>query len=224
MNSEEELFEKYLRRELTDLEAQRLKDVLDRPGGTRRFVAFVQEWTLVGEVSRRLEAARRPDPGPAVLRPGTPRSGLRYLRAVRRSRLARRTAWLGFWIGGIAAAGLLAALWAVRPAESRRVAETPAPTAQAPKPAFEKRVEPSAPALPVAPVPIPDSPSVPASPKAPRPELPARADPPEPEPSEPLSPRPPAPRATVTAPAVARVDEMRGEVTLAGPGEPSPPA
>ncbi|HXG60310.1 MAG TPA: hypothetical protein VNO22_02950 [Planctomycetota bacterium] len=63
MNSEEELFEKYLRRELTEPEAQRLGDVLDRPGGTRRFVAFVQEWTLVGEVSRRL------DPGPPVRRP-----------------------------------------------------------------------------------------------------------------------------------------------------------
>lgn len=128
MNAEEELFEKYVRGELSEMEAERLKRLLDRPDGKCRFVTFVQEWTLIGEVSRRLEAARRPGQGPSALRPGTPRSRGRALKAVRRSRWVRRV-WLG--LAGTAAAGVLAAVWAVRSDKPHRVPESRQTVAQA---------------------------------------------------------------------------------------------
>lgn len=227
MNPEEEtLFEKYLRRELSDLEAQRLKDVLDRPGGTRRFVAFVQEWTLVGEVSRRLEAARRPGPDPSALRPGTPRSGLRHLRAVRRSRLARRAAWLGLAAGGLAAAAVfLAALGAARPTPPRPAPEAPPPVARTPRPVPEGRAQaPAAPESAALPAPA-EAPAPPAAPPpaAPRPEAPTPAAAPTPEPPAPAPPPPaPAPPPAPTAPAVARVEEVGGEVLLVGPAGAAP--
>lgn len=224
MNAEEELFEKYVRGELSELETERLKELLDRPDGKRRFVTFVQEWTLVGEVSRRLEAARRPGQGPSAVRPGTPRSGVRALRAVRRSRWARRV-WLG--LAGTAAAGVLAAVWAVRSDKPHRVPESRRTAARAEEGPSEKRAEAPVPVPAAAPAPVREVPrpspagvpsaETPADARVPAPSAASAPAPPKPAPPEPAPPAAPA-----TALAVAQVEEVQGEVVLAGPSGGAP--
>ncbi|HXG61028.1 MAG TPA: hypothetical protein VNO22_06630, partial [Planctomycetota bacterium] len=92
----EELFEKYLRRELSPEETVRLKELLEDPAAARRFVEFLQEWTALAEVSRRLEGVH------AVGRTG--RSGRR-----RAAGKAAGTPWAP-WAAAAAAAVLLAGI------------------------------------------------------------------------------------------------------------------
>ncbi len=50
---DEQLFERYCRGALTDPEKRRLAERLTEPSVARRFVTFVQEWTLIAEYCRK---------------------------------------------------------------------------------------------------------------------------------------------------------------------------
>jgi hypothetical protein len=171
----EELFEKYLKNDLSEEEERRLGVLLKDPASARDFVSFLQEWSVVADLSRQMggRQARVPLPEPA--------GGVRL--------------WAPLLA---AAAGLLLVfgIWAVR-----RPAPTPRPDAPreeltalpAPPPAVVPQTAPAP-----SPRPLPDprpAPLVPARPADPVKEAPPPA-PPAPPPA-PLPPPLPAPAPSV---------------------------
>lgn len=58
---DERLFEKYCRDALSERERRRLAERLADPRISRRFAAFVQEWSLIAEIARgRFRSGRGP--------------------------------------------------------------------------------------------------------------------------------------------------------------------
>jgi ferric-dicitrate binding protein FerR (iron transport regulator) len=190
-----ELFEKYLRDELSDPEKAELARILRDEAASRDFVEYVQEWTAMADVARRLGAAPRAAVRSSIRRRGPASAG-------------------GLWIAGAAAAVLcaIALAFALRPsprpsppvltkspvdfvnipAEPQPAPELPRPEALRSLPVLTKQ--------PVDFVSPPKEEPVPPKPEPPSPPVP-KAEPPSP-------PRP-------TAVAVAEVERVQGEARRA---------
>lgn len=191
----EELFERYLRDELSPDEVRELNRQLEREEIRKAFVAYLQEWSLLGGVAAQMQKT----------------SGTRPRLRV----TSRPPAWAALF-AGVAAGVLLTVgiLWLTRapaPVESPvpvsdRVVELPteAPDPVPARPARPERETPAVPprpeVAPPVPAPVPESEPVPAPPPPPRPAEPA-----------PL-PAPPVPKPPVeSVVAVARVEDVEGE-------------
>lgn len=214
----DELFEKYLRRELTPEESLRLKELLEDPAEARRFVDFLQEWTALAEVSRRLEsllpaARRRKAFAPPPAR-------------------APKVPWAAAGLAAAALGAVAAALLASRSSPTPGTPEAPVvrqaseePPISDPAP-LSRPQESSVPPLP-APAGAPLRPPVAAPERpAPAPEPPRPAAPPlaasESPPARPqLAPEPEPPP---TLPVLAVLEGVRGEVVLGAGGDARPGA
>lgn len=204
----EELFEKYLRGELSPEESVRLKELLEDPAEARRFVDFLQEWTALAEVSRRLEG---------VLAPARKSRSARR-RAAGTPHPPARLAWVAACVAAAVLVGIVAALVGrpsappeTPPADVVRQPSAP-PVAQA----EPVRLPPQEPPAPVPPSPapaeaVPRPVAVPEAPKPPAPEPPPAAVPSEPAP-KPRPAAPPEPAPTISV--VAILEQVQGDVTL----------
>ncbi len=208
----QELFEKYLRDELSDDEARELLRILGAEPGARAFVDFLQEWTVTADLARQLAAAGR-EAGVQAARHAAVR--LRQ----RETSGPARPAW-GWWAIGVAATALfmVTLALALRPGPSP---EAPVVRRQGPEPVPEPVLPPlplserPLPAPPPLPPPVPEDPpqsppTPPAAPETPRPEAP-KPPPPAPPPV-PVPDPPPAPKPTLVA--LAEVERVLGEVVL----------
>ncbi len=213
----QELFEKYLRDELTDDERREMLRLLDDEARAREFVAFLQEWSVMADLSRQLSAAAR-ESGVIAAREAAVR--LRH-----RGPGAARPAW-GFWAVGIAAAALFMvtlalALRPARPVEMPLVREPERilePERPQPAPLLPLNERPL-PAPPPAPEPVREAP--PAVPPAPPRPAPPSVE--APKPGLPAVPPPvpaPAPKPTVVV--VAQVERVQGEAALLGAAGSAP--
>jgi hypothetical protein len=165
----EELFERYLRNDLDEAGARELGALLESKEGSAAFVAFVQEWTLLGEAASQRVAE-------------TGREGTRKIRKIRPTAASPSRSAIG-WAVGIAAALLfmLGLVLSNRPdREPRPVATKIVPPA--PPPIVEPGPKPELP--PRESAPTPRSPRrfplarrrrSPRSPRSPRPQRRSRA-------------------------------------------------
>jgi ferric-dicitrate binding protein FerR (iron transport regulator) len=209
----QELFEKYLRDDLTDDERREMLRLLSDETGGREFVAFLQEWSVMADLSRQMAAAGR-ESGVIAAREAAAR-----LR--RRGSGPVRPAW-GFWALGVAAAALFMVMLAVALRPERPVPE--APVAREPEPAPEEAVVPLPPIFPPldlrpqpAPVPEPAPVRETPPPPAPLPVPPSPAPEAPKPPSPPPAPVPPASRPTLAV--VAQVERVEGSVVVLGADE-----
>ena len=208
----EPLFEKYVRNELSSQEVRELSILLEREEGKREFVAFLQEWSLLGSVARQMEAAQ-----PAK------RTRARGPQATRRPAKV-------LWLAGLAAAILIAigVLWIMSGETTDPSGPSdPSPMAVQPRdpkpPPHEKRDEPEKqpvpdPAPPVPePVPESESPPPPDKPKSPPSDPPPSVEPPPTPPPPPPpapEPKPVPPRPSDSVVAVAEIKKVEGEAFI----------
>lgn len=235
----DDLFEKYLLNGLSPEEAQELKRLLADEAGARRFVHFVQEWSLTADISRQMAAARAL---PVKAHGKTTTALARGARARLKPRGSPAARAWGWWAAGLAASilALFAALASREPvkredavaARSRGQAAAPGMTAQEDaggNPAAAADAGPSAP-RPVEPAvarkeqpetnviqePPPAGSEGPLAAEPARPPLPAPAAAPAVPVAEPVAARTPeAPKpetATAAASAAARVERLAGEI------------
>lgn len=216
----EELFEKYLQNALSEEEKRRLSEILSAEDGKRTFVEFVQEWSLLGEVSREMTAS----------------SGQtsRFRARVRPHSAGRRPVW-GWWAAGLAAAMLfvLGLVLVTRPAQAPVVAPSVTsmpnpPSVPKPEPRLKVAREPVPAPREVEKIPAPKPRSLPELPKptpvvkkepveAPAPPKPESS----PQPKAP-APAPGAPRPGATIAAIAVFAEVEGEVQVVSAGKEIP--
>ncbi|MFN3486123.1 MAG: DNRLRE domain-containing protein, partial [Planctomycetota bacterium] len=210
----DELFGKYLRRELTPEESVRLKELLEDPVEARRFVDFLQEWTALAEVSRRLEGVRPH----ARLRKAFPPPPAR----------ARRAAWAAAGLAAAVLGSVVAALLASRSSPTPGTPEAPVVRQLPEEPPIPNPASPYRPQEPSAPPP-PAPAAAPLRPPVAAPERPAPApEPPRPvvrpvAPSEspPARPQPvPEPEAPPTLAVLALLERVHGDVVLGAGGRP----
>ena len=206
----QELFERYLQDQLTEAEQRRLADLLATEKGSHEFAEFLQEWTLLAQVSKTLDA----QPADST-RGGTTRIQIRRMAGSDRSRS------FGWAIG--AAAAVLFVLGVI-------LASGPSPAPKPGHPVAERMPVSPAPAPMPLPVPRPEPPAPPpTTPEArpsPAPE-PAGRGPQEkpvppvvpekslsPEPAPKIEPVPAAPVEKSTITVLANVERVQGVVTL----------
>jgi ferric-dicitrate binding protein FerR (iron transport regulator) len=214
----EELFEKYLLDTLSDGERVELTRLLKDEAAAREFVAYLQEWSLMADLSRQVAAVEGEPAATASSRGATTRISLRLYRPT----APGSRVW---WAAGAAAAILFAVgiVIASRPSAPRPEGTTAAGHSGAPAPA----VPPARPAPEAAPhaAPLPELPRrvVPPTfpepplqpPPAPQPAAPLPAEPVRPAPPPPAPPSPQPPRPTLVAKAeVAELERVQGDVQL----------
>ena len=201
----EALFEKYLRNELTDAEQLALLEVLGRDEGRRRFAAYVEEWSLLADVSRRL----------AVSAPrAEARTGSGRIRRISPPARAWRGGW---WTASVAASLLfmLGLMTSTRPPARREPATVraieipqPAPEVFTP-PRTDPGEVPVLPLRPLPPTPPPQKQEEVAPPtRAPEPVAPEA-------PPGPKEPAPAPPREAVEAPKKTGPEEKLQPATVA---------
>lgn len=190
----QELFEKYLLNTLTDDEKRRLSELLSREEVARDFVEYVQEWTLLADLSRQRAAIK-----------------------VVPARRDPRAHW-GWAAAGLAAAVLVVVgiLFSGPQAPVDPPGSAQAPTARpAPAPVAEPAKDLPVPdPAPVPPPPVADRPPAPLPEKAPEPPKPVPPPPAPPHRAVAVQPEPKGPEKPVgpTIPSLAELEEVRGEV------------
>ncbi len=214
----EELFDKYLLDTLTDEERVELTRLLKDEAAAREFVAHLQEWSLMADLSRQIVAADSGAEAPAS-GGGTTRIGLRHYR----ERARPRAPW-GWWAAAAASAlFVLGIVIATKPTPVDKAIATrpspPAPVPAPPKPAPPPEAGPER--TPPPPAPRPEerpAPPDPVPPPLPEPPVPSPVPSlrPEPEKQAPApSPVPQPPRPTVVAALeVATLERANGEVQV----------
>ncbi len=235
----ENLFEKYLRNELSEEEARRLHELLKGGEERRRFTEFLQEWTLLADVSRGLVVSPRQLPGLSRTRAtqgsdadeSLARAG-RQGKTTPTPRLLTRQRPMGvapsgmggraWWFVGLAASFLfMVGLFVIsKPNPSAPkgpvVANAPTPPALPPRPLLVPRHE--APSIPTAQTPEPVTPRPDPAPAPPAPDSqPALLQPrPAPKSPQPEGPAPPPAvvESSVTVVAVAELLRVEGPVRV----------